>query len=92
MLPLSKYRVTCAPSTHEWRQANTPNGEFFTKTDSETKDVTIYHYDALGNLLSVDLPDGRLVEYVIDGQNRRIGKMMDGVDRSLKTSPFKVTG
>jgi RHS repeat-associated protein len=27
----------------------------------------------------VDLPDGRLIEYVIDGQNRRIGKKIDGV-------------
>jgi len=57
----------------------TPNGELFTKQDSETGEVTTYHYDALGNLLSVDLPDGRLVEYVIDGRNRRIGKKIDGV-------------
>jgi RHS repeat-associated protein len=57
----------------------TPNGELFTKTDSETGDVWTYHYDALGNLLSVDLPDGKLIEYVIDGQNRRIGKKVDGV-------------
>jgi YD repeat-containing protein len=56
----------------EWRQPGT-------KTDSETGDVTTYHYDALGNLLSVELPDSTLIEYVIDGQNRRIGKKVDGV-------------
>jgi RHS repeat-associated protein len=65
--------------SHEWRQPGTPNGELFTKTDSETGDVTTYHYDALGNLLSVELPDSTLIEYVIDGQNRRIGKKVDGV-------------
>ena len=74
-----KSRASRAPSTHEWRQASTPNGELFTKTDSETGDVTTYSYDGLGNLLHVDLPDGRLVEYVIDGQNRRIGKIVDGI-------------
>jgi RHS repeat-associated protein len=64
--------LTCnrARHQHEWRQAG---------TDSETGDVTTYYYDGLGNLLSVDLPDGRLIEYVIDGQNRRIGKKIDGV-------------
>jgi len=35
-------------------------------------------YDTLGNLTSVSIPDGRLVEYVIDGQNRRIGKKVNG--------------
>jgi len=28
----------------------------------------------VGNLLSVELPDGNLIEYVIDASNRRIGK------------------
>lgn len=40
--------------------------------------VTEYDYDSLGNLRSVKMPDGRLVEYVIDGQNRRIGKKING--------------
>ncbi len=35
-------------------------------------------YDALGNLTHVTLPDGRQIEYVIDGQNRRIGKKVNG--------------
>ncbi len=33
----------------------------------------------LGNLLAVTLPDGTLIEYVIDGRNRRIGKKVNGV-------------
>ncbi|WP_373998324.1 RHS repeat domain-containing protein [Bdellovibrio bacteriovorus] len=40
--------------------------------------VTTYDYDTLGNLRKVVLPDGRIIEYVIDGQNRRIGKKING--------------
>ena len=32
----------------------------------------------LGNLKSVVLPDGRRIEYLIDGQNRRVGKKVNG--------------
>jgi RHS repeat-associated protein len=38
----------------------------------------MYAYDAFGNLRSVTLPDSTLIEYVIDGQNRRIGKKVNG--------------
>lgn len=55
----------------------TPNGELQTKT--EGGQVTTYTYDDLGNLLSVSLPGGALINYVIDGQNRRIGKKVNGV-------------
>ena len=41
-------------------------------------DTTRYTYDALGNLTRVVLPDGRTVEYIIDGLNRRVGKKVDG--------------
>ncbi|XGC79700.1 RHS repeat domain-containing protein [Bdellovibrio bacteriovorus] len=40
--------------------------------------ITEYNYDSIGNLRSVKLPDGRLIEYIIDGQNRRIGKKING--------------
>lgn len=40
---------------------------------------TTYDYDALGNLRAVALPDGRQFTYIIDGQNRRIGKQVNGV-------------
>ncbi len=35
-------------------------------------------YDVLGNLKSASLPGSILVEYVVDGQNRRIGKKVNG--------------
>ena len=41
-------------------------------------DTTRYTYDVLGNLTAVRLPDGTLIEYVIDGQNRRVGKKVNG--------------
>jgi RHS repeat-associated protein len=56
----------------------TPNGELATKTATTTGHVTSYTYDAIGNLRSVALPDGRLIEYIVDGTNRRIGKRING--------------
>ncbi len=41
--------------------------------------TTTYDYDELANLLRVDLPDGRRIDYIVDGGNRRIGKKIDGV-------------
>ena len=55
----------------------TANGELLRKTDSSR--TTHYIYDVLGNLTSVTLPDGKRIDYVIDGQNRRIGKKVNGV-------------
>ena len=54
----------------------TDNGELSTKTDSEG--TTVYNYDLMGNLTYVQLPDGTEIEYIIDGQNRRIGKKVNG--------------
>lgn len=56
--------------------AYTPNGELQAKTVSGQ--TTTYQYDVLGNLLSVMEPTGAVIEYVIDGQNRRIGKKLNG--------------
>ncbi len=50
-------------------------GELLTKTVSGQ--ITSYTYDELGDLLTVGLPDGRTVEYLIDGEGRRIGKKID---------------
>lgn len=55
----------------------TANGELRTKSANDQ--TTAYEYDALGNLLEATLPDGTLVEYVMDGQNRRIGKRVNGL-------------
>ena len=57
----------------------TANGELLSKTDTVTGETTTYDYDVLGNLMSVTLPDGTLIEYVVDGRNRRIGKKVNGV-------------
>jgi YD repeat-containing protein len=54
----------------------TASGELKTKTVNGQP--TAYSYDELWNLLSVTLPDGRMIEYIIDGQNRRIGKKVGG--------------
>jgi RHS repeat-associated protein len=57
----------------------TANGELEKRTNSATGRVTTYQYDVLGNLTHVGLPDGRQIDYLIDGQNRRVGKLVDGV-------------
>jgi RHS repeat-associated protein len=55
----------------------TENGELRRK--DENGQITEYNYDVLGNLRSVQLPDGKQIEYTIDGRNRRIGKKVNGV-------------
>jgi RHS repeat-associated protein len=54
----------------------TANGELQTATSGTQ--ITTYTYDPLGNLVSVALPTGTQLEYVIDGQNRRVGKRVNG--------------
>ena len=38
----------------------------------------MFQYDALGNLVSVGLPNNDLVEYLVDGLARRVGKKKNG--------------
>jgi RHS repeat-associated protein len=59
--------------------AYTANGELLTKNNPVLGQAASFSYDVLGNLRSVTLPGGMAVEYVIDGQNRRIGKKVNGV-------------
>jgi len=54
-----------------------PRGELATKTVGTN--TTTYTYDELGNLTRVVLPSGTQIDYLIDGQNRRIGKKIGGV-------------
>jgi RHS repeat-associated protein len=54
------------------------NGELKTKTEPGVG-TTSYTYDALGNLVAAALPDGTALAYVTDGQNRRVGKRVNGV-------------
>ena len=58
--------------------AYTANGELLTKTDTATSQTTQYTYDALGNLNTVLLPDGRRIDYLVDGRNRRVAKKVNG--------------
>lgn len=62
----------------DWTFNYSENGELESKTNTQTQETTLYEYDVFGNLRRVDLPDGRVVTYVVDGLNRRIGKMVDG--------------
>jgi RHS repeat-associated protein/uncharacterized repeat protein (TIGR01451 family) len=54
------------------------NGELQSRLDSATSQTTTYTYDVLGNLRRVIQPDNTQIDYVIDGQGRRIGKKING--------------
>ncbi len=57
--------------------AYTPGGDLKTKTDASG--TTSYAYDGLSNLRRVDRPGGLpVIEYEIDGANRRVGKLVNG--------------
>jgi RHS repeat-associated protein len=56
----------------------TANGELLTKANPTLGQSASYTYDVLGNLKSATLPGGTTIEYVVDGQNRRIGKKVNG--------------
>ena len=62
-----------------WVFTYTANGEMETKTNTATGEEWIFGYDAMGNLVSAGLPNGDLVEYLVDGMGRRVGKMKNGV-------------
>ncbi len=57
----------------------TANGELGSKTDSATSETTTYTYDVRGNLTRVDLAGGDVIEYLVDGEDRRVGKKRNGV-------------
>jgi RHS repeat-associated protein len=54
----------------------TANGEIASRTS--TAGTTTYGYDSLGRLVSVSLPDGRIIEYVLDARGRRVAKKVNG--------------
>jgi RHS repeat-associated protein len=64
---------------HQSDYTYTANGELETKTNRTTGEAWLFQYDALGNLLTVGLPNGDLVEYLVDGMGRRVGKKKNGV-------------
>jgi RHS repeat-associated protein len=54
------------------------NGQLASKSDVVTSGVTTYTYDGLGRLQTVQLPGGTRIDYVLDMQGRRIGKVVNG--------------
>ena len=56
--------------------AYTTSGEL--KLKVQNSDTTRYTYDPLGNLVTVRLPSGDRIDYVIDGQGRRVGRKVNG--------------
>jgi RHS repeat-associated protein len=57
----------------------TANGELETKANTANGDEWLFQYDAMGNLVSVGLPNGDLVEYLVDAGRRRMGKKKNGI-------------
>jgi len=57
----------------------TRNGETETKVDVPTGETTTFLYDEFSNLRHVEMPNGDQLEYVVDGNNRRVGKKVNGV-------------
>lgn len=57
--------------------AYTASGELQSKTVGGQ--TTTYQYDQLGNLITVGEPSGTQITYLVGGQNRRIGKQVNGV-------------
>lgn len=53
----------------------TANGELATQTAGAQ--ATTYSYDTLGNLISVKLPNGTAISYIVDARNRRVGKQVN---------------
>ncbi|MBK8203682.1 MAG: RHS repeat-associated core domain-containing protein [Bdellovibrionales bacterium] len=39
---------------------------------------TQFNYDLVGNLVSVTIPDGKVIDYLTDGLNRRVAKKING--------------
>ncbi len=54
----------------------TANGELYQQIAGAA--ITHYAYDSFNNLKQVVLPTGTAIDYLVDGQNRRIGKQVDG--------------
>jgi RHS repeat-associated protein len=52
------------------------NGDLQTATSGSQ--TTTYTYDVFGSLIAVSLPTGTQIEYLTDGQHRRIGKKVNG--------------
>ena len=64
--------LTYGDTTYQY----TANGELKSKTVGGA--TTTFDYDAVGNLRKAIIPGGRTIDYVIDVQNRRVWKKVNG--------------
>ena len=55
----------------------TANGELASQVAGSQ--TTSYKYDVLGNLIAVSLPSGNKITYIVDAENHRVGKQLNGV-------------
>lgn len=61
------------------------NRDYTYSADGELKTMTnchgtiSYEYDSLSNLKKVTLADGKVIEYKVDGLNRRVKKLVNGI-------------
>jgi RHS repeat-associated protein len=76
--------TTAGPYDNQDRMAQYGNGIYTYTVNGELQSASLngqttrFTYDELGNLLNVTLPNGTLIEYVIDGLNRPVGKKVGG--------------
>ncbi len=68
----------------------TAAGELLTKTSAGQ--TTTYGHDAGGVLRTVELPSGARIEYVIDGRERRVGKMVCAAPCTAPSAPQLAQG
>lgn len=66
--------IACGSESYDWNKS----GQLVAITDSASNTSTNFQYDMLGNLQQVNLSDGRRIDYLVDGLDRRIGKKIDG--------------
>jgi RHS repeat-associated protein len=55
------------------------DGELATRTKTATSETNTFVYDAFGNLRRVTPPSSTVIDYLVDGQNRRVLKKVGGV-------------
>lgn len=62
--------------------AHNDAGELTGISDSATSpaSVTTYTYDVFGNIKSATLPNGTVISYLLDGQNRRVARKVNNVN------------
>jgi RHS repeat-associated protein len=64
--------ITYGTATYEY----SPSGDLLQKTDGGQ--ITTYDYDGASNLTGLSLPNGKRVDYLLDGRGRRVGRQIDG--------------